>query len=323
MANDFSNGYEVDFHIQHWTRVLPQRCKVERALLKEVVQTHRIEGITAEEAPVAMRMHWAEEGKGPTDYRLHHGELYKACDAVEEGRVLCPQFVEGDRFSSQLLPLPEGHSFKEKPVSKDLPEWTYWHDNLVLNKQAEKVRDFTSTYLLIGGKLHRKANEPQYSVAASHGFRRRWHAYTREGEGSYNANDRIPLEAKAQQFRADHPDASVFIDGHIEVLVPEAVAEPSHAERTYLNHARELQKLFLDTVEKAQKQLCGERIRWGRNGLEPVDPYIPHCEGCPLAGNDECVVQALEARAQALGNEAEAINAELAERRKRGWNPAE
>lgn len=322
MTEDYSNGYDVEFHIRYRKKVIPPRCKVPRILEKEDVQTHHIEGVKGHEAPVAMRVHWDEQDKAPTDYRLYHGELFKACNAEDERRTLCPQLLKAS-FYSQAHPLYAARIFKEAPITKDLPEWSPRYGYCSLDAQIEKVREFTSRYLLIDGRLHEKSGEPQYSVASNLGFGRWWSARICETDGTHNANDSICLQAEAEKIRAEHPEVSETFEGRIEVLIPEAVAEPSRTERTYLENANKLLALFQSTVKAVQGRLCGERERWGENGRESIDPYIPHCEECPLANDSECVVQTLETRAQALKNEAKAIEADLAERRKRGWDPAE
>ena len=268
----------IPVEVHYLETVLPPRCRNHRYRENAAMVNVEVEAFSGDEAPVALiarEYRWKDYDEATVDecyecketpYRLANGKLYTLYDSIADKSFLEDEdfraFSWGSRLAWKRLRHSDG-PFEPKEISKDLPEWSPRHKWTPTDAGSlEELSDFAAELVIVDGFLWREANEPAYKIANSGGtpsttIARHYHASASFEDSldeyvyHYNANQwGDAVEWIQKYWRASYEPDFDHMD-KIEVLIPEAVALPTKAERDSLHHMG----CALTCVKRAVKEL--------------------------------------------------------------------
>ena len=337
--NEGKKTVEIPVEVHYLETVLPPRCRNHRYRENATMVNVEVEAFSGDEAPVALiarEYHWKGYDAAADDecyeckettYRLANGKLYTLYDSIADKSFLEDEdfraFSWGSRLAWKRLRHSDG-PFEPKEISKDLPEWIPRHKWTPTDAGSlEEFSDFAAELVIVDGFLWREANEPAYKIANSGGtpfttINPRYHSSASfedsldEYDYHYNANQwGDAVEWIQKYWRASYEPDFDHMD-KIEVLIPEAVALPTKAERECLHDIGKAVKcanILLILLERTEYfgifgqmyNLAAELETQLRIKLEPLaERWKRGCAENPITEDSGWLEQSVEAAYQEL-----------------------
>lgn len=310
--------HDVTFRILYGEKVFSPRCKNPRALVKCETVTLPLVEVEEKDAPVALRVIWNEKNKAPVDYRLYHGKLYCEKGAVDD--LLADKQIGIGPYSG-IRTIDENWSFTEKPITKDLVEWKYSSArSYPLEDQITEAQNWIDSHLIVDGVAYKQTKEPGYDIDYNLAFGGWWSCHI-SPDGEYNANEFEYVSSRADKVREEWPKAYVVVDGRIEVLIPEAVTQPTHKEQKLHHYLTEAAKKVEEVLYDTMRYACGFDCQrnWVEGGFTVNDTDPSPCTGC-FFNETDCAVKALQVALTSIESDLETLNAKIERRSKRDYD---
>lgn len=231
------NCVQIEQYFFYSEEVLPPRCKNLRYRKQLMRRIESIPKASYDEAPVAFTV--TERGES-RDIRVLNGRLFeKEADTVSPGYLLgrsrygyvdwIPSFLSGELKVFKLL-----EPYSEMPQSKAYGDYA---------DGCRHATKWLETHAAIGGELWAECPEPSYTVNAAGIF-------FVVPDGSFNALERdSAIKTSKSRWERQYKDCSwseslcCADEERIEVLMPECVKRPRHAEIAEWNAAAKAENL--------------------------------------------------------------------------------